>query len=1393
MSCDGNSFDLILHLPFTDKDGNTETSYKFTDIDVMGNQNNEARINIANMLNNNNYDQTNNIFETDNTLKKSVSDFIKEETDNSGQCFLDGQNTLNLNNCTLIKTCNNNKITVDMNCHNHIVAQYVSSKSSKTSSSPDNIQELNNGYAICERGYLAEGSYVFNERNPDMDMIYGPYVRNGSYYEWKNDTDTDKQWSGECVLQSCPPLSIMDSDREFDVVTGDLKNNEPIDIHCNDGYIFNSGEVISQKGQIYCDYSNNKTGNLKADINWYVYNPGMEEFCKTKQTEEECIATPSNPDALGSGEYCVWSKQINKLDVNESIGTNITLQNPIKGECLYRKPVHKNDSDPICAPRYCPSMAVEKSNRDISNPLPGPPKGRLHGLCFNSSGEEIKDVYGNTMKSSADCMCQKHRSCKTCSQTPGCQWCGSETQSIIDKGGPQCFSTLTENPMCAEDVKSNNRGGSCASKLESNKGELKPDFDPKTGTEADCVSNTCVNTNTLEIIPKAISDYIGDFTPGAIGTAFDNQDLCVSSWNNVWSDTGVRHTDNECIFKNKKMEKYSSSTQVGRGLDINFNGGKGIPSKESGVASYGSISINENICKAKSSSADTDVVSKCAQKTTRQLCMDDNMNMDDNTCEWVPNDLSDRRFNWTNNSISDTNNHHKVFFRSESNTNKCYKCSYKSSDSSKESYLSGKKIPVPDLNCKEVTPDTMYTVTKNMDGDDDDDDDNDKLYIKDSDKNELRIALYSNTINNCKLNMDPSNKFKIDENSCSVYEESNTDGFACYGGEYYCVGDNCSQNSQGNYTSNSNEERCIANNVNCVDLDEAKCDGGMSLDGVEANSLEINCRLNYNNSFLCTKPDINCSKDNFEQISPPSSTEFQGSNSIDVFKNFMTVDFNLDQANSSNFNNMYKNASHRYMCSQIDDDKAHYGSICKNDSNSIPVKQLCEATGNIWEYNGLSYNGEWGCYYKQDSITNFGLSGLAENAKITDQQICSHLNTTGNNANYNLLENKCILEVDSNNDTYQDMEMRYCDSYDNYDKKFIYETNSRDTGKGSCTAGKSRPANDTQAKSLNTRSKSTIAQSPNKESCYIDNHSFIQEYEYSNDNTCPKTNQISDDILTLWTGGNTTTVDSDCSSSILSSCNVQCDKGYGGGGDYICHYEPVDIDCSKFEDNGSCDENIHCIWNPKGGKSNSGECIKDNSVDVGGELKWQGSECYLLDNDAFAHGILNLPSLDQLLPPLIRVLIFFIIIIPLIFMLFWKLGPKDEQGVRRGILQRVPKLILTKSIKALILLFTNSINIFVTILSAITNNILNPVKFILYIVNHIMNIRNLVKKNYGKVLVIIGCIAALIAYLVTKPKNDDGEDEIYSLKQEFDHKLDSIQDDYLKYSRKVKTWIFSNG
>ena len=48
------------------------------------------------------------------------------------------------------------------------------------------------------------------------------------------------------------------------------------------------------------------------------------------------------------------------------------------------------------------------------------------------------------------------------------------------------------------------------------------------------------------------------------------------------------------------------------------------------------------------------------------------------------------------------------------------------------------------------------------------------------------------------------------------------------------------------------------------------------------------------------------------------------------------------------------------------------------------------------------------------------------------------------------------------------------------------------------------------------------------------------------------------DLPTTWTGGEISFQDgihqSECSPSIMNSCNVNCDAGYGGGGEYICQY-----------------------------------------------------------------------------------------------------------------------------------------------------------------------------------------------------------------------------------------------
>ena len=80
--------------------------------------------------------------------------------------------------------------------------------------------------------------------------------------------------------------------------------------------------------------------------------------------------------------------------------------------------------------------------------------------------------------------------------------------------------------------------------------------------------------------------------------------------------------------------------------------------------------------------------------------------------------------------------------------------------------------------------------------------------------------------------------------------------------------------------------------------------------------------------------------------------------------------------------------------------------------------------------------------------------------------------------------------------------------------------------------------------------------------CEQNNKVYVQKYNYYNTGTCETlVDRLEDqpDIPTTWTGGEITMEEqgvhrSECSASLMSSCNVDCDDGYGGGGEYICHY-----------------------------------------------------------------------------------------------------------------------------------------------------------------------------------------------------------------------------------------------
>ena len=140
---------------------------------------------------------------------------------------------------------------------------------------------------------------------------------------------------------------------------------------------------------------------------------------------------------------------------------------------------------------------------------------------------------------------------------------------------------------------------------------------------------------------------------------------------------------------------------------------------------------------------------------------------------------------------------------------------------------------------------------------------------------------------------------------------------------------------------------------------------------------------------------------------------------------------------------------------------------------------------------------------------------------------------------------------------------------------------------------------------------------------------------------------------------------SECSSTINSTCPVVCNQKYGGGGDYVCHYNNHgrtvcdtinnNVYKNEKEKKDHCERFVTCTYEKRSGGT-KGKCIiNKNKTDHKGQLEWMGPECYLLNNEAFSHGIYNLPNLDEVYPPLIRLLTLSVIVIILLFIL-WKVG-----------------------------------------------------------------------------------------------------------------------------------------
>ena len=381
-------------------------------------------------------------------------------------------------------------------------------------------------------------------------------------------------------------------------------------------------------------------------------------------------------------------------------------------------------------------------------------------------------------------------------------------------------------------------------------------------------------------------------------------------------------------------------------------------------------------------------------------------------------------------------------------------------------------------------------------------------------------------------------------------------------------------------------------------------------------------------------------------------------------------------------------------CNLIGSENSHFGGFCyrPEGEKKIPLKHVCEnIDGYTWtnQFNAYDSTFEWVCLNDTDNnpLTSEGVCELLNDQSnyisfdgesidtifeggVDVSMQYTYYTDDGNENSYN----RCI--IDKEDTSLEELE-QICQNYQGHQVGFNFYQNPL-SYLGEC---------------IDMFGEIILGVS-DAESCLSSNKVYINEYDYITNNSCltlENKPEYSDemgnlpDSPTTWTGGQ---IDlqangihrSECSASVSSSCNVDCDAGYGGGGEYICEYNSDGADLceevnniaeSEIYDSISessldvadpyqvlCESYPSCNYIPNqevqgvdegqlAGESigpqdqnERGRCVHDVTKLRDGHLEWIGSECYKLDNTAFAHSTAMLPELDELIAPFIRVIMY---------------------------------------------------------------------------------------------------------------------------------------------------------
>ena len=856
-----------------------------------------------------------------------------------------------------------------------------------------------------------------------------------------------------------------------------------------------------------------------------------------------------------------------------------------QGECRFLVRADENETNPICKPMYCGERSIPNSDRvsGRNGPLPGPSTEREHGSCIDFDGQII-----DAITNSSDCNCYTHKSCDTCTDSPDCQWCG-----YSDRGeGGFCFSTKTDLQICNTHIRNNNTG-TCTHVLQPDVAKEPPlSGDPEKfnsegeylWSRSECETNTCANESNWN---NGVED---SDTLTFNGSVVDRDSLTLDecmSLNNRWNAQGAHNYTDKCIFTNRGM-----TDTVNQLTRLNYYPYT-ISNSDDNENSSIYISTRENICVPQDSdNLSLSSIESCNNHLSKSECESESES-DDTTCQWIQNPLRDSLFHWTTN--------YRLRFTGDN-------CPISDTTEEVEGYT-----PIVSANHIQLLD------AKNFNSD-------------------------THSIDSCYLNTGDIFGYDLFTGPvCSEHGGRYSDPTACRNGVAYC-------DSEQSITIDGTET-LVCPEDDLVTIEGTTIEGcyyspisaGVSEDNYcHSDLVEPRCsQLGDNEPYNCTKnhlmvdPTLANSENNGETCLRTGYTPGDNVSVSDNFQNLMSGSILSELKNYLVCGLTSGNAESQ--CNYIGEQHAHYGKFCQSsDENSekYPVKHICKALG----YQYTIEDGERVCLNSANEPVN-----VCEDLNQLERDRVSDSGSGADPITWTETQvPECIL--DSEEFTLTEL----CESSENHQDGFDY-INSESIGDytGVCEAFD-------ESRQFEVNDIRTAYE------CEQNNKVYVQKYDYYNTGTCETLEDRLDnqpDRPTTWTGGEISMEEqgvhhSECSASIMSSCNVDCDEGYGGGGEYICHYNSDGADvCDQVNDMSfieldgvtkqqACERYPSCVWD-----GTDDTCSPNSGSDLSGHMEWLGTECYQLNNDAFAHGIAPMPELDELVPPMVRIIIFIVLLL----------------------------------------------------------------------------------------------------------------------------------------------------